>query len=193
MRIINRFGQMAISIAMLIAVGACMTKGATAAGAQTPPASSAKSELSRFGFYVYPEPIALPAFSAPGLSGGSFSSGSIEGLTLLNFWATWCPPCRREMPSIERLYAKLAPKGLRIAAISVGERKADVESFIARQKYTFPIYLDESGSLGGAFASQGIPTTYLVDRSGRAIAVIVGSREYDDPALVALLERMLAE
>lgn len=181
------------SLAALLALGVYSPLAAQAAGASSPTTPSAKEELSRFGFYVYPEPIALPAFSAPGLSGGNFSSGAIDGLTLLNFWATWCPPCRREMPSIERLHAKLGPKGLRIAAISVSERKKDVERFIAQQKYTFPIYLDESGSLGGAFASQGIPTTYLVDRSGRAIAVIVGSRDYDDPALVALLERMLAE
>jgi len=96
------------------------------------------------------------------------------------------------MPSIERLNALMKGENFSIGAISVGEDAQTVKSFIESKGYTFPVYLDGDGSLGGAYASQGIPTTYIVDKSGRIIAGIVGSREYDDPELVAILKVLAA-
>jgi len=81
----------------------------------------------------------------------------------------------------------------RIVAISTGENRKTVEPFIAKNKYTFPVYLDEKGQLGASFASQGIPTTYILDKSGKIVAGIVGSREYDDPELIAILKAMASK
>ena len=151
------------------------------------------SRLTRLGFHVFPEPVELPAFTAEALdpAGQALTLDSFKGtVTLLNFWATWCPPCKGELPSIDRLGARMKGAAFRVAAVSVGEKRDTVRSFIADKGYAFPVYLDPTGDLGSAFASQGIPTTYIVDKRGRVVAGIVGAREYDDPALVAVLEEL---
>ncbi len=147
--------------------------------------------LRRLGFHVFDEPIPLPDRSFASLDGTPQRLGALSGsVTLLNFWATWCPPCRKEMPSIERLKKAMDGENFRIVAISTGEDAKTVRAFIKREGYTFPIYLDESGALGSEFASQGIPTTYVVDARGNIIAGAVGAREYDDPALVAAFKEL---
>jgi hypothetical protein len=94
------------------------------------------------------------------------------------------------MPSIERLHAAMNGFDFSIVAISVSEKKNTVEEFIASAGYTFPIYLDERGSIGSALASQGIPTTYILDKNGLVIAGIVGSFEYDNETLVNVFREM---
>jgi thiol-disulfide isomerase/thioredoxin len=151
------------------------------------------ARLSKLGFHVFPEPVALPPFTAEALdpAAARLDSGSLAGtVTLLNFWATWCPPCRREMPSIERLSALMKESAFRVAAVNVGEKRDAVTAFMKKEGYTFPVYLDPEGAIGSSLASQGIPTTYILDASGRVVAGTVGSREYDDPALVAVLKDM---
>ena len=126
------------------------------------------SALSSLGFYVYDQPIDLP-ITAPisALKGEPVKVSDFTGkITLLNFWATWCPPCRAEMPSIERF---------RIVAVDAGEQRAQVASFIEKNKYTFPIYLDESNALSSIFAARGIPSTYLVNKEGKVIAARIGA------------------
>lgn len=147
--------------------------------------------LAPLGFHVFPEPIALPPFSAQALSGQPFNTQNLpDKVILLNFWATWCPPCKKEMPSIERLKTLMKNEPFMIAAISVGESRETVSSFIQNNGYTFPVFLDPDNTLGRAFASQGIPTTYVVDRSGMVVAGIVGSRDYDEPELVEILKEL---
>ncbi len=151
------------------------------------------ARLSALGFHVFPEPVALPLFTAQALdtAGQALDPDSFKGtVTLLNFWATWCPPCKGELPSIDRLAARMKGLAFRVAAVSVGEKRETVRSFIAEKGYAFPVYLDPDGSLGSSFASQGIPTTYIVDKRGRVVAGIVGAREYDDPRLIAILEEL---
>ncbi len=152
---------------------------------------SPAEQLAALGFYVFPEPIQLPEFNVPGLEGGMLSNTDFAGnVTLLNFWATWCPPCRKEMPSIERLHEAMKGSDFTIVAISVSEKKDTVEDFIASSGYTFPVYLDERGNVGSALATQGIPTTYILDKEGFVIAGIVGSFEYDNATLIALFQEM---
>ena len=150
--------------------------------------------LASFGFHIFPEPVDLPPFSVQKRDGSPLSSTDLTGtVTLLNFWATWCPPCRAEMPSIERLQKEMLGHDFSITAISVGERRDTVEKFIADNGYTFPIYLDERNQLGRTFASQGIPTTYVLNKQGKIIAGIVGSIEYDEPELVRVLQELSAQ
>lgn len=187
---------------------------AFAAESATPGASAAggiAGKLSKAGFYVFRTPVALPDVSVPPVPGATDQDrlppqsaraplrleraplrlANLGGkVTLLNFWATWCPPCRAELPSFERLAALMKGRDFQIAAVAVGEKADTVRQFIAKEKYTFPAYLDASGELGASFASQGIPTTYIVDKSGKVIAATVGGREYDDPAVVAILKEL---
>lgn len=148
-------------------------------------------KLQEFGFHVFPQPIEIPPFSVPSLDGKTLNSTDFVGsVTLLNFWATWCPPCKKEMPSIQRLHENMKGTSFNIVAISTGEKKDTVVKFLKSNPYTFPMYLDEKGKVGASFASQGIPTTYVIDKTGNIIAGIVGTREYDDPKLIAIFKEL---
>jgi thiol-disulfide isomerase/thioredoxin len=170
---------------------------AFAAESATPAGSGIAGKLSKAGFYVFKEPVSLPDARVPPVLGPTdpdrpmLKLANLAGkVTLLNFWATWCPPCKAELPSIERLASLMKGLDFQIAAVSVGEKADTVRKFIAKEKYTFPVYLDATGELGASFASQGIPTTYIVDKSGKVIAATVGGREYDDPDVVAILKEL---
>lgn len=140
------------------------------------------------GFYVFPAPVEVPPFSVQPRAGGpALVPSALRGkITLLNFWATWCPPCREEMPSIEKLYAALRGESFAVAAISVKEDAKTVEGFLKQYPYSFPIYLDPSGAASGNFVTRGIPTTFVLDKDARAIAAIIGSRPYDEPEVISL-------
>ena len=148
--------------------------------------------LSSLGFYVYDTPIDLPITAPiPALAGDPIKVDDFTGkITLLNFWATWCPPCRAEMPSIERLYQQMSGTNFRIVAVDAGENRSQVASFIKKNKYTFPIYLDESNALSSIFAARGLPSTYLVNKEGKVIAARVGAMEYDQVELIKLLKEL---
>lgn len=150
------------------------------------------SALSSLGFYVYDQPIDLPiAAPIPALTGEPVKVSDFTGnITFLNFWATWCPPCRAEMPSIERLYQQMSGTNFRIVAVNASEHRSQVASFIKKNKYTFPIYLDESNALSSIFAARGLPSTYLVNKEGKVIAVRIGAMEYDQAELIKLLKEL---
>ena len=158
--------------------------------------TQATAKLAKFGFQLFPKPQDLPVFEVQALgkagsAAKTLKSDSLTGtITVLNFWATWCPPCKSEMPSIQKLETAMKGTAFRIVAISVGETEKTVASFIANAGYTYPVYLDPKGTVGALFASQGIPTTYILDKNGKAIAGIVGAREYDDPELIAVFKEL---
>ena len=115
-------------------------------------------------------------------------------LVLVNFWATWCQPCIREMPSMERLYAKYKPSGLEIVAISLDQgNEQEVRDFVARLKLTFPIVLDPEHKAKALYKVRGLPTTYLVDRKGQVAGYGVGPREWDSEAAFTLVGHLLDE
>ena len=148
--------------------------------------------LSSFGFYVYDKPIDLPIMSSiPALAGDPVTAGDFTGkISLLNFWATWCPPCRAEMPSIERLYGRMEGTNFRIIAVNAGENRTQVASFIEKNNYSFPIYLDEANELSSIFAARGLPSTYIVNKEGKVIAVRIGAMEYDQAELIQLFKEL---
>ncbi len=149
--------------------------------------------MERLGFYVFPVPEPLPPLKVSTLDDKSVGIEVFSGkVTMLNFWATWCPPCRVEMPSMQVLYDKTRDVAFDIMAISVGEQKKTVTDFLADNPYSYPVFLDPSGSQSAPFAGRGIPTTFILDKQGRAIAGLVGSRSYDGPEVVELF-RELAE
>lgn len=148
-------------------------------------------ELESLGFTVFPKPQALDEFSVQALGGANVRLSDQKGkIVLLNFWATWCPPCRAEMPSIEKLWQATKAGAFTVMGVSVGEEPATVKGFIAKQGYSYPIYVDPSGTLGEAFNARSIPTTYILDKSGAAIAGIVGGAPYDSPEAAAIFAKL---
>jgi thiol-disulfide isomerase/thioredoxin len=154
--------------------------------------SSAVASLAALGLTVFPEPQPIPDIELVALDGTSMTLSAYEGkYVFLNFWATWCPPCREEMPSIQRMNDALAGEDFGVFAISVGEKKDTVASFLKSTPYTFPIALDESGAVSSMFAGRGIPTTYILDRQGRAIAGIIGARPWDGEEVFSTLKNLM--
>ena len=131
-------------------------------------------------------------FTLPFLSGGSAALSAYRGkVVILNFWATWCPPCRAEMPSMETLYQRFKDQGLEILAVDSGEEILTVRQFIRRNGYTFPVMLDRDSRVSDTYGIQAIPTTYILDREGKIIGSIVGSLSWDNPRVIAAIDALL--
>jgi len=127
------------------------------------------------------------------LGGGPTKLSSYRGsLVLLNFWATWCPSCREEIPSMEKLYSTLKKKGFVIVAVDLSEPRKVVQSFVTANRMTYPVLLDASGDVGALYGARTIPTTYVIGRDGRILGRTIGSRAWDAPELVSLFESILA-
>jgi thiol-disulfide isomerase/thioredoxin len=126
------------------------------------------------------------------LGGGPTNLSSYRGsLVLLNFWATWCPSCREEIPSMEKLYSTLKKKGFVIVAVDLSESRDVVKSFVAANSMTYPVLLDASGDVGALYGARTIPSTYIIGRDGRILGRTIGSRAWDAPELVSLFESLL--
>jgi peroxiredoxin len=136
--------------------------------------------------------LAAPEFAVPRLGGGELSLRALRGkVVLVNLWATWCAPCEQEMPAMQRLYAKLAPRGFELVAISVDEDARAVERFRDRLGLTFPIGLDAQRDAAERYQSFRYPESFLVDREGVLVARYIGERDWDAPEYVNRIARLL--
>jgi peroxiredoxin len=105
-------------------------------------------------------------------------------VVVINFWASWCPPCRFELPSMQRAYIKLQKEGVVMLAINVGEDVDTIFAFTADYPVTFPLLLDRDSSVTQAYPVVGLPTTFVVDPQGRLVYRAIGTREWDEPNLI---------
>lgn len=110
-------------------------------------------------------------------------------VVLINFWATWCPPCRKEFPSLGRVKKLFKPTDFEVLGVNVGEDPETVFSFAGNAE--FPVLFDRDSKAMAAWPVKGLPTTFLVDRQGRLVLKAVGGREFDDPEIVTLIEQLL--
>ena len=115
-------------------------------------------------------------------------------VTLVNIWATWCVPCRTEMPSMQEAYVALQSRGLRVAAVSIDEGSPDdVRAFVRELGLTFDVLHDRSGHIQTTYATTGVPESFLLDRSGVIVKHVIGGHDWNSPANRKLIERYLAE
>ncbi len=114
-------------------------------------------------------------------------------VVLVSFWATWCPPCRREMPAMQRLWQRLGEEGFTILAVAVGETAAPVKTFAFETGVTFPLLLDPDSKTTGPWKVRGLPSSWLLDRRGRRVYAAFGGREWDQPYFVNTIRELLAE
>ncbi len=143
-------------------------------------------ESPKIGYYA-------PNFRLPRLGGGEISMASQKGkVVFLNFWATWCAPCRDEMPSMENLYKDFRSQGLEILAISGDiEGEPVVRPFAMELGLTYPIPLDPDLRIHDKYLIRSVPTTILVDRNGVITHRIVGSRNWNTPESRDLMGKLL--
>jgi cytochrome c biogenesis protein CcmG, thiol:disulfide interchange protein DsbE len=162
-----------LGLLSLLAVGAC--------GAPDPPADSHAE---------------APEYAAVNLAGDSVSLSDMRGdVVLLNVWATWCAPCRVEIPELQALHEEHEDRGLRVVGVTVDSRHAidDVHQFIDEFGMTYDVWLDPDHTVLDRFRGSGVPLSVLIDRDGRIAWRHLGMFQRGDPALLAALERTLGD
>ena len=121
----------------------------------------------------------LYAFTLKDLNDKEHNLADYKGkFVFLNFWATWCPPCRAEMPSMQKMYETWDQSKYVLIAVNSGETKKHVKKFAEENGYTFPILLDKDSKIARQFNIRGIPTTFIIGKDGQVLEKIVGSREW---------------
>ncbi|MGH8057753.1 MAG: peroxiredoxin family protein, partial [Candidatus Entotheonellia bacterium] len=164
-----------------------------------PAPAAAPSNLDRLfsalSIYRPAEHTDAPDFVLPDVEGRSVRLRELRGkLVLLNFWATWCAPCRIEMPSMERLYQTFKKAEFALLAVSIDRQGTQmVRPFVEELKLTFPILLDQTMEVSRQYGLRGLPTTYLIDPEGRLIGAAVGGRDWHSTGAKALIAALLRQ
>ncbi|HKT59825.1 MAG TPA: TlpA disulfide reductase family protein [Gemmatimonadales bacterium] len=155
--------------------------------------------MTRVGSEVAPVQVGAtaPEFKAIDLASGdsvSLRQRYRGKVTLVNIWATWCVPCRVEMPAMEQLYTSLAPRGFAVAAVSIDEGSPeDVRKFGRDLDLTFDLLHDRSTRIQQLYQTTGVPESFLLDRNGVIVKRVIGAHDWNSPANRALVERLLDE
>ncbi len=133
----------------------------------------------------------MPPFELSALGGGRMTLASHRGnITLVHFFATWCEPCRHELPALDRFAARHKPQGLRVLAIDVGEVDVAVRRFLAPQPVTIPVLLDTGRAVTKAWDISVLPTTFMLDETLTPGRVAIGDVDWDDPIVGQLLDHI---
>ena len=136
-----------------------------------------------------------PGFTVPDLTGKATSLDHFKGkVVLLNIWATWCGPCKREIPSLDRLYQMRKDRGFEIVAVSVDRAATSkVASFVAQYQMSFPVLHDTRGEVGDKYWARAIPSSFLLDKRGVISWKVAGSIDWDDPQVLKRVDQLLAQ
>ncbi len=133
-----------------------------------------------------------PDFTVRDLKGQEVSLSDFRGrLVFLNFWATWCPPCREEMPSMERLYQSMKDKPFTLLAVSVDANAEMVERFRQARGFTFPILIDEDQKAATLYQTTGVPETFIISPEGNILYKIIGPEDWATEKSLAGLAQLL--
>ena len=175
------------SLLLLLIISALVSTGSSSAWAQ-----------SKINYKVIPnlEPMKdqapTPDFTLPNLDSKKISLKDFRGkLVFLNFWATWCVPCREEMPAMEKLYQEFKETNFVVLAVNVKDRKQDAVNFAKELKLSYPIVIDPDAQVGLLYGAWGLPTTYLIGRKGEGLARAWGPAEWYSPAARNLIKDLL--
>ena len=137
---------------------------------------------------IVPIAVGLPApdFTFPGINGKTVSLSDYRGkVVLVNIWATWCPTCVDEMPSMEKLYQNLKGEDFEILAISIDSLGAEsVAPFMKKYKLTFPALIDSEGTVSIVYRTAGVPESFIIDKDGRLVKKIIGALDWTNPGVL---------
>ncbi len=148
--------------------------------------------LSSMGVIKVPPAKDPVVINLKDMNGSNVSLSNFRGkIVFLNFWTTWCPTCRIEMPSMEKLHRKFKDKDFAMVTVNLQESAVQVKAFFKEYKLTFIALLDSTGEVGVAFGIRAIPTTYILDKTGRIIGLVNGPREWDSKDAFDLFETLI--
>jgi len=141
------------------------------------------------------EGFTAPGFTLQNLNGSPVNLGDFRGkVVLLNFWASWCGPCKKEIPALKRLYQVRKGPDFEILAVSLDRTAGDkVASFVNANQMEFPILLNPDGDMGGRYWVRGIPTSFLLDKKGIVKWKVVGGKEWDGTEVLNRIDQLLSE
>jgi peroxiredoxin len=155
---------------------------------------------SKINFKVIPilqpmkDTAPTPDFSLTNAEGKKISLKDFRGKILfLNFWATWCEPCRDEMPAMEKLYQEFRDKNFTVLAVNVKDRRQEALAFVKELKLTYPIAFDPNAEVASLYGAWGLPTTYIIGPKGEGLARGWGPAEWHSPAARNLFKELLEE
>ena len=172
----------------LAAYGGTPTEPAVLQGEPRMPERPVGSSLLR----PYAQERVAPALRLPSLRGPAVDLAELRGkVVLINFWATWCPPCVEEIPSLQRLYRRLRPQGLEILAVDVGESVETMEAFLKDKPIAFPVLMDEAGDALHRWGVYAFPTTLVLDRTQRIRYAVFGAFDWSSPEVIEALQPLL--
>jgi peroxiredoxin len=163
--------------------------GAPAAG---DPLTSAQRQALNLGSYR--PGTKPPEFTGRTLEDQTVSLAGLRGkVVILNFWASWCLECRPEMPALENLHRKYASRGLAVLGVNAREGREAAGRFARELGLTFPLVLDFEGAVSAQYGVVGLPTTFLIGRDGRAVALAIGPRDWGGPAAEGIIRSLLLD
>jgi len=154
------------------------------------PAPELSHELTRLE-----TPVPAPDFTLEDMDGEKHSLSDYRGkVIMLNFWATWCPPCRREIPSMQSIYKDLGDSGFTVLAVNEYEDPDHVFAYTGQLNVfpTFPILFDRDSAVSQVYKVKGLPTTVLIDKQGRIVYRAVGGRDFDHPEVRRIVSELLS-
>ncbi len=137
--------------------------------------------------------VPAPGFALPDLDGKMVSLADFKGkVVLLNIWATWCPPCVAEMPSMETLYQELKEEDFEIIAVSIDESGSDVVApFMKKHKLSFPALTDTQGTTKNIYQTTGVPESFIIDKDGIIVEKVIGPREWASPDAINYFRNLI--
>lgn len=158
------------------------------------PMASGGDLLKKLSIEKYNKKIEAPDFTLKDVDGNPVRLRDLRGkVVFLNFWATWCPPCRLEMPAMEKLHKELGVQGLTILAINFLENAEAVKAFYKEQHLTFTTLLDKKSEVFTLYKTWSLPTTFLINKRGELVGKVVGIREWDGVRARSLFKQLLED